>query len=228
MKEPLLYRIQDGGPIYQEPLVDGLFLEPWNAWSSLLFWLPVFWLIWRHRKVGSVGPFLLYFCAPLLFVGGLGSALYHGLRSTPFFLYLDVMPILLLCLGLGWFLWKQLLGLYWAWLALLLFLAASVLARLLVSGTPGINLNYFLRGVFMFLPALLCLQRMAWRHSPWLLAAVALFGMALWFRVIDRDFSWLPMGTHFLWHVCCGIGALFLGKFLVRLRKGIALKVYAG
>jgi ABC-type polysaccharide/polyol phosphate export permease len=82
--------------------------------------------------------------------------------------------------------------------------------------------------VYMFVPAILCLNRMGWRNSHWLLGAVIFFGLALWFRVIDREFSWLPMGTHFLWHVCCSIGALFLGKFLVRLRKGIALKVYAG
>jgi hemolysin III len=77
-----------------------------------------------------------------------------------------------------------------------------------------INLSYFVTGVTMFLPALILLLRTRFRGLPHILLATVLFMLALWFRQIDAVSTALPMGTHWLWHVCCGVGAWFLANYL--------------
>jgi hypothetical protein len=44
--------------------------------------------------------------------------------------------------------------------------------------------------------------------------------IALLFRQLDAtEFSFLPMGTHFLWHVFSAVGAYFVLKYLYILRE---------
>ena len=39
-------------------------------------------------------------------------------------------------------------------------------------------------------------------------------------RRIDYSFAeWIPMGSHFLWHIFSGIGAFYLAKYLYLIRK---------
>ncbi|MEO1655950.1 MAG: hypothetical protein AAFU64_20580, partial [Bacteroidota bacterium] len=96
----LLIVLPDGGPIYAETNLQHMFVEPWNAISSLSFFIPVFYwagtLIKKYRSY----PFLS-FCIPLMALGGLGSTLYHAFRNSYFLLLLDVMPILLLTLAVS-------------------------------------------------------------------------------------------------------------------------------
>ncbi|HSG67295.1 MAG TPA: hypothetical protein VK994_01215, partial [Bacteroidales bacterium] len=86
------HRLDDGGPIYAETGAgEGLLVEPWNALTSLLMLIPViYWLIRLRNDMGSY-RFMLYII-PLMALGGLGSALFHGFRASVFFLIMDVAP----------------------------------------------------------------------------------------------------------------------------------------
>jgi hypothetical protein len=71
------------------------------------------------------------------------------------------------------------------------------------------NTQYLLRGIFLLLPTWGILRKthfMEWRS----LAIAGLFlSLSLGFRLLDKvSIEWLPMGTHFLWHlmsasICC-------------------------
>src|SRR2546429_7957798 len=102
----------DPGPLYTEPPVElktgqpfpGGIAEPWNAATALLFVLIV--VYWGGRLRGRLKeyPFLAV-TLPLLFVGGVGGTLYHGLRCWVGFFLMDVLPIFLLGLILSGYWW---------------------------------------------------------------------------------------------------------------------------
>ena len=91
------------GPIYTEspaelkaglPFAGGV-AEPWNTATAFLFVLIVVYWVARLRGRLRAYPFLVV-TLPLLFVGGVGGTLYHGLRNWVGFFLMDVLPIYLL------------------------------------------------------------------------------------------------------------------------------------
>ncbi|EMR01263.1 hypothetical protein [Cesiribacter andamanensis] len=101
LQAPLLLPA-DGGPVYAETDLSRPLVEPWNAVSSLAILLPaVYWAL-RLRGQYRQHPFLAL-CLPLLFLGGLGSTLYHAFRSHRLWLMLDITPTALLTLLLALF-----------------------------------------------------------------------------------------------------------------------------
>lgn len=78
-------QIFDRGPMYNEFVHDALIHEPWNAYSSLFFFIPViFWLIYLRGKYRTYG--IITALLPVLFLNGLGSTLFHAFRASNWFL----------------------------------------------------------------------------------------------------------------------------------------------
>ena len=73
----------DDGPIYRETTdLSQFIVEPWNAFSSLTFWIPACIFLWQLQGRYRQQAFVVYFCIPMLVLGGLGSTLFHALRSS--------------------------------------------------------------------------------------------------------------------------------------------------
>ncbi|GIV38773.1 MAG: hypothetical protein KatS3mg033_0573 [Thermonema sp.] len=217
----LLQIVADGGPMYQETLTavaEQVVIEPWNAISSLALCVPAIYWFLRIREHLRRTP-VLFLCCLLLFLNGVGSTLFHAFRVSRWFLWMDALPALLLTLTLAgyfWRVWLQRLVHWWGVIGV--FLLLVLVLGWLLKGSWYMNTQYLLRGIFLLLPTWGILRKthfMEWRS----LAIAGLFlSLSLGFRLLDKvSIEWLPMGTHFLWHLMSAVGAWFLGKYLLSL-----------
>lgn len=217
--------LHDGGGLYAETNLHNFIVEPWNALSSLLFLIPA--IYWFLRIKGNVKDNLfIAWCVPLLLLGGTGSTLFHAFRSSNWLMQLDVLPIVILTLSVGAFLWHKLVK---KWYITLAIVALSFTLRKLASGFgffpgQGANISYAISGITIFLPALIILYRTRYFKVISLIASVILFGAGLFFRAADMWYTdTLPIGTHFLWHACTAAGAYFLADYLYHLHHRLRL-----
>lgn len=204
----------DHGPLYTETPLEirehspyhGWIAEPWNAGTAFLFVLIALFWMWRLKGQYRRFPFLTM-ALPLLFAGGVGGTLYHGLRNWVGFFLLDLVPIYLLGVAASLYLWLRLgpnLRNLFGMLALLVGFQA--LGRWKFPPHWSINISYAALALIILSPILVALWRTNFRHVGWVAAALVSFGIAWICRLAD---AWqpplLPMGTHWLWH---GFGAL--------------------
>lgn len=213
-------RMDDMGPVYAETGGDGFLVEPWNSLTSLLMLIPViYWLI-RIRKESGTYNFMLY-AIPLMALGGVGSALFHGFRAHVGFLIMDVAPSALLTLSLAIYFWYKLLR-KWYWV-LILFIPMILIRFLVFSMMPehmAINTSYFITGMTILLPIPFLLYRMNYKGAWSIGLTLVSFGLALMFREADaRAAIYFSIGTHFLWHVFSAIGGYFILQYLYIFRK---------
>jgi hypothetical protein len=214
------HRMADGGPVYAETGGEGFLIEPWNAVTSLLMLIPVvYWLI-RLRQEEDSYKFMLY-TIPLMALGGIGSALFHGFRASLVFLIMDVAPSAILTLSLAIYFWYKLLR---KWYYVLILFIPMFLVRFLVFAIlpehAAINTSYAITGITILLPIPVLLYRMKGRGA-WSIGLTLLsFGLALMFREADaRAAVYLSIGTHFLWHVFSAIGGFFMLQYLYIFRR---------
>ncbi len=199
---------------------DFLIVEPWNAASSLLMLIPA--LIWWLRLKNQHRGFeFIYYAIILIILGGLGSALFHGFRSSAFFLIMDVLPSALLSISMAVYFWLKILKKWW-YIFFIMIPLFSI--RFLFWGKlpehTAINLSYFITGLTIGLPLILLLIRMRWAAFGSAAGAVLSFLLALTFRQLDTvPVAFLPMGTHFLWHAFSAVGAWFILAYLNRVKK---------
>jgi hypothetical protein len=211
----------DGGPVYMETRHPGHFLvEPWNSLSSLLILIPAFYWLYKIRKSIPHFRFMLY-AIILVVLGGLGSTLFHGLRISPFFLFMDFVPSAILSLSVSIYLWLKILKKWWY---VLLIVIPVFLMRFLFWGRLpahlSINLSYFITGFFAGLPLVIIMFRTKFRMWGTVAGAIIPFIIALIFRETDTiHFSFLPMGTHFLWHTFSAVGTFFVLRYLYYIRE---------
>lgn len=216
-----LEQITDGGPWYAETHVtDNLIVEPWNAFSSLAIAAPAIYYLWKIRKNPSQYIFLLV-CIPFLFLNGLGSTLFHGLRSSRFFLLMDFMPALVLTLLITVYFWAKALPKWWMGI---IAVTPVFLMRFgvidLIPGQGGINTSYTISGIAFLLPVFLILKKYQFKKSWDIIIGALCFVLAIYFRQVDKDFTHIiPWGTHFLWHIFSGIGAYLLADYLYFIRN---------
>ncbi|HTF82295.1 MAG TPA: hypothetical protein VL947_11230 [Cytophagales bacterium] len=216
---PASGRLRDYGPVYAETDLDHLVVEPWNGISSLAFLIPAFYWLWKFRTTYRQRTFYVY-CALLLIVGGLGSTIYHLFRYYPFFIFMDFVPILILTFSVAVYLWNMLfknpykVGI----ITIVVFIIRYVTHNLDLDTHTVINIDYFFTGTFFFLPALLLLISHKFHGFSLFALSLLFLLLALLCRVIDLrvTFAVLPMGTHFLWHIFCAIGAFYLGQFIIK------------
>lgn len=210
--------VTDGGPIYHETMPGRFIVEPWNAYSSLVYLIPVMLLLLAMRPNFRKHGFVLFFALPLLFLGGIGSTLYHAFRSERWLMALDVLPMFLLSLGVAWYFLKKLIGNWY--IPLLLIFAAAGLRAFFFATFPiqaAINIGYFIVGVIIFIPAFLYARKTGGHALAFLIAAAALLSAALFFRMYDdRPEQFISAGVHWLWHIFSAAGAWMSGLYLIR------------
>lgn len=213
-------RMDDGGPIYMETNPERFIVEPWNALSSLLMLIPALYWFLRVRHQVDHFRFLL-FSVIMVALGGIGSALFHGFRASLFFLLLDVLPSATLTLSLSIYLWLKVLRKWWH--IFFILVPAFGIRFLFWNGIPehmAINISYFITGTMIALPLLIILVKDHFAEWISVVLGIVSFALALIFRQLDtQPVAFLPMGTHFLWHVFSAVGAFFILKYIHHLRK---------
>ncbi len=214
--EPVMLQMPDGGMRYTETDMSRLIPEPLNTLSSSLFiLLALYWLI-KLLPVYRNHLFLLT-CSFILLIGSIGGTLFHGLRKYHFFLVMDYMPIMILCLMTGIYFLIRVIGKWYYGLLILMSYGGCIF--FLRSGMHGynrhflINVNYAILALMVLVPTILFLIKMKFRG--WLMVSLALFTfcIALFFRIAD-PWKLLSAGTHFLWHICGAFATALMFRFI--------------
>lgn len=214
--------LSDMGPVYYETNLDHLdhlIVEPFNAFSSLAMSLSavLIWVVLLKRNYKK-HPFLAYVFTPLIFVGGIGSTLFHASRSSQFFLLMDWMPVLFLTIFLSLFYWYKIYS-RWHFIVIMIFviLFARAIPALFIKGSAAINVSYFISGILILIPLVVFMFNNHFQYWKYIAISVLALLISLYFRYTD-DFESLilPMGTHWLWHIFSGVGAWFLGLYIYR------------
>jgi hypothetical protein len=216
-------QIFDHGPMYNEFVHDALIHEPWNAYSSLCFFIPViFWLIYLRGKYRTYG--IITALLPLLFLNGLGSTLFHAFRASNWFLLLDWLPAALMTLILSIYFWHRITHKVWKAIGVVLgfYALAFTMVKVLSqqTGLSGPSIGYFFTGAAFLVPVIIDLKRNQWKHAGLYLLSLLFLVLALFFRILDyptpNPFAWLPQGTHFLWHVTSSLAVFTLGFYIYK------------
>ncbi|CAM1344411.1 hypothetical protein [Tenacibaculum amylolyticum] len=212
----------DSGPIYQETIEGRLPVEPFNTFSNLIFILILIYFGRKIAKYPKQHPFFL-FAIPVIFISWIGGTMFHGTRSHQFWLYLDWMPIMLVCLGgIVYFIGK--IEKIW-WKRILIFLGLlflSFIPRLLpVPKAYRISFGYFITAITVVTPFLVYAYKTKWKYAQYIFIGFFIFGVAVTFRTLDNIVVLLPMGTHWLWHTFGGVAVFFLLYYIYIDREAI-------
>lgn len=213
-------RPADGGMLYTETNLSRFFPEPLNMVTSALFLIPALYWIIKMKGFNRQYVFLsiaMYF----LLTACIGSTIYHGLRKWRFFIFMDWVPIALLCLLASVYFWYKLLGKwYYGLLALAVFVGVVAGMRLLLPMHDvqlAISLNYGVMVLMIILPLTLLLIRLKGRNAGLVVLSLLAFAVALFFRVADK-WAWLNVGTHFLWHFFGVVATTLIFLFIYYLK----------
>jgi hemolysin III len=132
---------------------------------------------------------------------------------------MDAIPIVILVVGISIWMWLKVLpkNIQILWV-LLIFFGLTFLSLVFLSGQDRISASYFFRGWMLLLPCYLFLRQTKFRNSGRLFTAITFFALALLFRFLDEkvEITFMPWGTHWLWHVSTAFGAYFLGEYLIK------------
>lgn len=200
------------GPLYCEtPLVEGALyfpIELINTWTSavpLLLGLVALW--WLYSKKQS--SYVAYALAMLTALTGLGSILWHGLR-TPLMLSFDVIPGLLYFVTMLYF-WPYFLRGRWAGYVFVVMLFGSIYAATIVLPqlqTNGPPPTLFVTTILFSLVLLYWTRARSLPAFYWGSIMITCAALAAIFRTIDLSLcDYIPFGTHFLWHILLGLAA---------------------
>lgn len=186
---------------YCERLGPGLWAEPLNATTNLAFILAA-WLTWRlaHRRGALTGK--AWLLIGLIATVGIGSGLFHTFATT-LTEWLDIIPILAFQLVFLWLYFRDLADMGRA-------LGTGVLIVFLAAALVGESFQNILGGSLTYAPALITLFFLGIYHCKrgyeergLILVAALVFLLSLTFRTMDNEVcDHLPIGTHFLWHIC--------------------------
>ncbi|MDC6365276.1 MULTISPECIES: hypothetical protein [Flavobacteriaceae] len=208
---------QDSGPIYLETIEGRFPIEPFNTYSNLIFL--VLLMYWGSKVYKNTKQHLfLAWVLPVIAISYVGGTVYHATRSHEFWLRLDWMPIMFLCMALMiYFIFK----LVHKWWQRLLFVLALLGVSFLVRTLPlpqalRISIGYVITALTILFPLALYLIKTKGRGLLWVVLAFSIFGLAIFFRSIDLTQTFFPMGTHWLWHFFGGVAVHFLITYIFR------------
>jgi hypothetical protein len=190
--------------IYCERTGPGLLAEPVNAITNLAFLLAAL-ASWRLAKRQNVLSADIWLLIGLMAAIGIGSGLFHTF-ATGWSQVLDILPILLFQVAYLWIYGRRMIGMGTGWL-----IASVVL--LISAGMLGRQFPDLLNRSLIYAPALILLVSLGiyhYRHAviqpALLLQATGVFLLSLTMRTMDQAVcSWLPMGTHYFWHLLNGL-----------------------
>ena len=208
-----LQLLPDGGPIYTETDVNATIVEPFNTISAVLFILMSVYWYGRLKGKFTLYPYLTTSLI-LLSIGGVGGVIYHAFRYSSYFLYMDWLPIMVLCIMTAmYFMYKVLNSWFYSILYFFIVLIVDRLAWELIpehNGNLRANVNYTILGIGVLFPTVWMLYKSNYQFWYYVLFAFLSFAIALFFRISDQ-WGFLSTGTHFLWHT---FGA-FAGNFML-------------
>jgi hypothetical protein len=186
--------------LYCERLGPSLWAEPFNVTTNAAFFLAA-WAAWRLARRAhalSTGTCVL---VALIVTVGIGSSLFHTFATT-WARVLDIVPILLFQVSYLWLYGRRIIRLGAA-------SVAGLLAVFVIAAYAGRQVPHVLNGSLLYAPAVLVMVGLGVYHYRTqtaargsLLAAAAVFLVAVVFRTVDRAVCpAFPVGTHFLWHL---------------------------
>ena len=203
------------GPIYAETDLAQFPVEPLATYANVVFLLILFYWAFRTRLDFRRYP-LIVGGLPLLAVGWIGGTVYHASRSHTLWLILDFAPIFMLVLLATVYFWKCVTH-SWMWTAVLAAGPVLIYREIALSGALPVNyfitLGYAMLGGNLLIPTFWHCWKYNRNALGYIIAAVFAFALALIFRQYDFELartSWLPLGSHFLWHLCGGVSTYFL------------------
>ncbi len=207
----------DSGPIYQETIAGRLPVEPFNTFSNLIFIVLLIYFVFKIRQNPKKHPFFL-FAIPTIFISWIGGTMFHGTRNHQFWLFLDWVPIMLVCFGaIVYFIFK--LQNQWSKriLLILLFVLFTILPRMLpLNKAYKISFGYVVIAINVLTPFIWYAYKTNWKRVHLIFTGVLIFGVAITFRTLDNTVQILPMGTHWLWHTFGGIAVFFLLQYIYK------------
>lgn len=224
--EKRMERIYDGGPIYNEFIHDAVVHEPWNAYSSLFFFIPIFFWIWKLYGQYSK-HWIIVVLLPLLFLNGLGSTLFHAFRVSPWLLLLDWLPASLMSITLATYFWTKVVKKwYFGFLCVLAFYGMAVMFFASINpnsqlGKFAPNIGYFFVGCSLFVPIVIDLFKNKFKDWVLVLLTIVFLVSALLCRALDYPSpnpfpKLIPQGSHFLWHIFSSFAVFSLGFYIYR------------
>jgi hypothetical protein len=209
--------LPDGGLWYTETNPVHTIVEPFNAASALVFIGIAAWWLYQLRGKFRERTFLSV-SAVILMIGAIGGSIYHAFRYSAVFIYMDWLPILILCLMAStYFLFHVLRNIILS----VGIVVGIIIIQVLVwnvgntTGHRNINVNYALMAMTVLVPIFLFLRRKKFRNGYLVAGALTSFLIALLFRIVDDD-QWLSIGTHFLWHLFGALACHLLFLFVYR------------
>lgn len=215
---PHLYFISfpgDSGPIYQETISGRLPVEPFNTYSNLFFLLIIIYFSLRVYSDYKNHRFLAW-SLPILFIGFIGGTIYHATRSHDVWMYMDWLPIIILCLAVSVYYTIKLKASRRNRLLLILIVLFLVFGIRMIPWAKSLktSIGYIGTAVGLLLPILTYFYTTKLYHWGYILLAFLSFGVALGFRVMDRFIYVMPMGTHWLWHCFGALSVFFLIQYI--------------
>ncbi len=215
----LLQLLPDGGPVYTETDINATIVEPYNTLSAVLFL--ILSAYWYGRLKGSFSRFpYLTVALIILSIGGIGGVIYHAFRNSIFFLFMDWVPIMVLCIMTSMYFMFKVLGSWkMAFAYLFLFFISDRIAWEMIPELDGnlrANVNYTILGIGVLLPTLLILRKIKYKFWYYVFFAFLSFAIALFFRISDQ-WGILDVGTHFLWHTFGALAGNFMLLFIHRI-----------
>ena len=212
----------DGGLPYTETNMEYIFPEPLNAITSIFFLFLAGY--WTFKLKGQFRQHLfLSACVFLLYIGGIGGTIYHGLRQWSFFIMMDWLPIALICISAGVYFLAKITKWYFAIGVVFIYIGLTFYLRHEIDANLFININYGILGTLVLFPVLAFLTYTRFKNGIWVGLGLFSFVVALFFRIADR-WDWLDFGTHFLWHLFGAVAAWSMFHYIYLINEAEMLE----
>ena len=205
-------QVGDFGPIYTETNLAQFPVEPFNTFSNLFFLIVIIYWFKKRKSIGDKNfKVFLNICLPILLVGYIGGTIYHATRSHSLWLILDFVPIFVLAIIVSLYMWKKIVQSYlliFAFMVGLIVIPRSILLYFFYESPYKITLGYVLLSVPILIPTFIHESKRQWLGKRDLFLTLACLVVAISFRALDSSHfvqSFVPMGTHWLWHSFGGV-----------------------
>lgn len=207
----------DSGPIYQETMAGRLPVEPFNTFSNIFFLLIIIYFSLKVYSDYRNHGFLAW-SLPVLFMGFVGGTVYHATRSHDFWMYLDWLPIIFLCLAVSVYytIKLEITNRNRIWLIILILILVFGVRMLPWDDSVQTSAGYVGTALGLLLPVITYFLTTRSANWVYILLAFLSFGFAISFRVLDGFIYVIPMGTHWLWHSFGALSVFFLMSFIYR------------
>lgn len=207
----------DSGPVYQETLQGRFPVEPYNTYSNILFLLIIIYFSLKVYRDYPRHKFLAW-CLPVLFMGYVGGTVYHATRSHDFWMYLDWLPIIILCFAVSIYFIARVRVSQTGRAILILIVAILVFGNRMLPWPVEIKTSagYIGTALGLLLPVFVYMYTEHLRHWNMVVFAIVCFSLAISFRVMDRFVYILPMGSHWLWHSFGALSVFFLMNYIYK------------